>query len=121
MAVGLLLSVLTSCATSDDDDAAAKAERFVASVQRAGLAPRLTAEVAESLYGTDADAVCDAFDGSLGSAAHTMLFGNPSGRRHKTITTDSVEYALIVVETYCPDNLEHLRAEIADLDPFEPT
>jgi hypothetical protein len=110
--------VMTACSTGDAESHR-KAEELVAATEAAGVAPRLTVDVAEALYGDDAAAVCDAFDGSLGSAGRLLLFGNPSGRRPKTITTRAVEYSLLVVETYCPEHLEHLRSEVEDLHPFE--
>jgi len=113
------ISLATAACSTGDIESQRKAERLVAAAHDAGLAPRLTVDVAEALYGDDAPAVCRAFDGSLGSAARMLLFGNPSGRRPKTITSDAVEYSLLVVETYCPENLAHLRAEVEDLDPFE--
>jgi hypothetical protein len=117
-ALAVLATLTIAACGSDDAEAQRKAQELVAATEAAGVAPRLTEEVAESLYGTDAAAVCDIFDGSLGSAARTLLFGNPSGRRTKTITTHSVEYVAIVVSVYCPDRLEHLREEIEDLDPL---
>ena len=120
--MGIAISIVlvsAGCASGDDAQSRAKAERFVAAVHTAGLAPRLTVEVAEALYGNDAAAVCDAFDGPLSSVERLILLGNPSDRRHKTITTHSVEYALVVVETYCPDHLPHIVDVVEDLDPFE--
>ena len=115
-AAGLLAAI--GCGT-DDEGARSKADEFVAAVHAAGLAPRLTVGVAEALYGDDAAAVCDIFDGGLSSAEHLILLGNPSDRRHKTITDHSIEYAGIVIETYCPEHRENFREEIHDLDPFE--
>ena len=120
--MGISISIVllfAACAPGDDAQSRAKAERLVAAVHRAGLAPRLTVEVAAALYGSDAAVVCDAFDGPLSSAEQLILLGNPSDRRHKTITTHSVEYALLVVETYCPAHLPHIIDVVEDLDPFE--
>jgi hypothetical protein len=96
-----------------------KAEQLVTKTRAAGVAPELTAETAESLYGDDASAVCDAFDGGLSTTGRLLLLGNPSGRRTKTITADAVTYARLVVETYCPDVLPDFDKEVSDLDPVE--
>ncbi|MDX2381379.1 MAG: hypothetical protein QNM02_16655 [Acidimicrobiia bacterium] len=116
--VAAVLSVAVGCST-DDETARAKAEEFVAATSAVGIAPRLTVGVAEALYGDDAAAVCDAFDGGLTSVERLILLGNPSGRRHKTITDHSIVYARLVIETYCPEQREHFRDEVEDLDPVE--
>lgn len=111
------VTVAVGC-SSDDPAAATKAEQLVAALHEAGLAPRMTPEVAEALYGSDAPAVCDVFEGGLGSAERLLLLGNPSNRRHKTITDHAVQYARIVVETYCPEHGERFRDVVDDLDPY---
>ena len=83
------------------------------------MAPRLTVEVAESLYGTDAPGVCDVFDDGLSTAEQNVILGNPGHGRRKTITDDAVTYGRLVVETYCPDSLDEYDEAVADLDPFE--
>jgi hypothetical protein len=113
------IAVVAAGCSADDAEARAKAEEFVAATRAAGLAPRLTVEVAEALYGDDAAAVCDIFEGGLTSAEHLILLGNPSDRRHKTITEHSIRYAGLLVETYCPEHVDHFLDEIHDLDPYE--
>lgn len=114
----VVVVALLGCGT-DDPEARAKAEQLVDATAAAGVASGLTAGVAEALYGSDAAPVCDTFDGGLSSGEHLILLGNPSNRRHKTITDHSVEYARVVVQTYCPEHLDDFEAEVADLDPYE--
>ena len=112
----------TACSSTSDEDEAteqARAEQLVDAAHSAGVAPRLTVDVAESLYGTDAPAVCDAFDGGLSTAEQNLILGNPAHGRRKTITDNAVTYGRLVVETYCPDNLDEYDDVVADLDPFE--
>ena len=111
--------VISGCASSDDDEAQRLAGQLVSSLHSEDLAPRLTVDVAAALYGTNAATVCEAFDGPLSSAERIILLGNPSGRRPKTITTDSVSYVRLVVETYCPERSEYLADVVDELDPFE--
>ena len=75
--------------------------------------------MAESLYGTDAPAVCDAFDGGLSTAERTLILGNPGHGRRKTITDDAVTYGGLVVQTYCPQHLDEYDDIVEELDPFE--
>lgn len=114
--------LVASCSSTSDADAATeqqKAESLVQATQAAGVAPRLTVDIAESLYGTSAPAVCDVFDGGLSTSESLILLGNPANGRRKTITTNAVTYAQLVVETYCPDELGDFNDAVAGLDPFE--
>ena len=116
------LLVVSGCSSESDADEATEqelAEQFVSAAHQAGLAPRLTVDVAESMYGSDAAAVCDVFDGGVSTAEQNLLLGNPAHGRRKTITDDAVAYGAIVVQTYCPDNLDEYEDAVADLDPFE--
>lgn len=120
-ALAVVLVVAGCSSTSEADQAAEtdKAEQLVAATQAAGVAPRLTVEVAESLYGTDATSVCDLLDDGLSNAAGIVILGNPAQGRRKTITDHAVEYGRLVVQTYCPDELDRYDGVVDDLDPFE--
>jgi hypothetical protein len=115
------LAGLTAGCGSDESDASeqALAEKLVAATQAAGVAPNLTVDAAESLYGSDAPAVCKAFDGDLSTSAKNQLLGRFGLGRRKTITDQAVTYGGLVVDTYCPEFRENYDAVVADLDPFE--
>ena len=83
------------------------------------MAPNLTVEVAASLYGTSAPTVCKVFADGLTTAERNDLWGNPAGRRAKTITTDAVTYGRLVVQTYCPDELSNFDDAVKTLDPVD--
>ena len=119
--VGIAMMVVGCGSTSPADKAAEqqKAEQLVAATHAAGVAPHLTVELAASLYGTDAPTVCDVFADGLTTAERNDLFGNPTGRRAKVITTDAITYDRLVAEIYCPDELPHFDAAVASLDPVE--
>ena len=122
VAAATMLLLSTACSSTSDADEAkeqALAEQLVDSAHAAGVAPRLTVDVAESLYGTDAPSVCETFEDGLSTAEKNLLLGNPAHGRRKTITDDAVTYGRVVVETYCPDNLDDYDDAVADLDPFE--
>ena len=59
------------------------------------------------------------FDDGLSTAEQNLILGNPAHGRRKTITDDAVTYGRLVVQTYCPDNLDEYDEAVADLDPFE--
>ncbi len=91
-------------------------QQLVSAAHSAGVAPRLTVGVAESLYGTSAPQICDALDGGVSSAEALLLKGNPAGRRGKLITNDAITYERLVVQTYCPDQLSTYDDLVADID-----
>ena len=95
--------------------------KLVSAAHQAGVAPDLTVEVAESLYGTSAPQICDVLEDGVSSAESLILNGNPSGRREKLITTDAITYERLVVKTYCPDELSTFDDLAADIDGTETT
>jgi hypothetical protein len=127
LVAGLVLAatlVAAGCSSQSDAEQATeqqKAAELVAATQAAGIAPRLTTDVAESLYGTDASTMCDVFDGGLSTSAENVILGNPAQGRRTTVTDDAVVYGRLVVQTYCPEVLDDYEEAVADLDPFERT
>jgi hypothetical protein len=120
-ALSLGLFAVGCSSTSDADEATEQqlAEQLVTATQQAGVAPRLTVDTAEALYGTDASTVCDAFDGGTTTSADLILRGNTAQGRRKTITDEAVTYAGLVIQTYCPDVTPDFDEAVADLDPIE--
>ncbi len=118
------ITLLAGCSSSSANPQSVEHTRAVELVSRAhtaGVAPRLTVDTAEALYGKDAPAVCDAFEQGLNTPEELILLGNPSGRRAKPIPPHAVRYGRIVVQTYCPDELEHYEAAVKDLRTVERT
>jgi hypothetical protein len=111
----LLLSV-AGCASTHSAEEKSDAKKLVKAAHSAGVAPRLTVEVAESLYGTDAPQICDVLGDGVGSAESLLLKGNPAGRREKLITTDAVTYERLVVQTYCPKEVGAFNDLVAGID-----
>ena len=119
-ATALLLVGLGACSTTtaqEEQKAEGLARELVDASRDAGVAPALTADVAESLFGTDAADICDVFDGGPG-AAESVLLGNPALGRAKAISEDSVRFGRLVIKTYCPDVLDDFDAAVADIDPM---
>lgn len=120
IALVALVGLVSGCG-SDESDASeqALAEQLVAATQAAGVAPRLNVGTAQALYGTEAPAVCEAFDGELSTAAKNQLLGRFGLSRRKTITDDAVTYGGLVIDTYCPQFRARYDELVSDLDPFE--
>ena len=111
--------LLTACGPSDSEKAEedALATQFVDAAHAAGIAPHMTVDAAAALYGTDASSVCDAFDGDLSTSAQNVLFGTLARGRRKAITDEAVTHSRLVVQTYCPDQLDDFDRAVQDLDP----
>lgn len=116
-------TLAVGCSASDgsQSDARANAEALVSAAQSAGVTPRLTPQVAESLYGDSAPQLCDALDDGVSTTEQVLLAGNPAGRREKLITTDAITYGGLVVKTYCPDNSTAFNDLVADIDGTKST
>ena len=116
-----VLALLVACSSTPSAKEKSRAEKLVSATKSAGVAPGLTVETAEALYGTSAPQLCDALDGGVSSAESLLLTGNPSGRREKLITTDAVTYGRLVVKTYCPGELSTYNDLVDDIDATEVT
>jgi hypothetical protein len=116
-----VLVLLAACSSTSSAEETSKAQQLVAATASAGVAPGLTVDTAEALYGTSADQICDALDGGVSSMEKFLLTGNPSGRRGKLISTDAVTYGGLVVKTYCPDQLSTYDDLVDDIDATEVT
>lgn len=119
LCVGVLAAGCSSTSAADEAREQELADQLVTATQEAGVAPRLTPDIAAALYGTDASAVCDAFDGGTTTSGDLILRGNTALGRRKTVTDQAVTYAGLVIETYCPDVTPDFDAAVADLDPIE--
>lgn len=97
----------------------ADARKLVSAAHSADVAPDLTVEVAESLYGSSASQICDVLDGGVSSAESLLLTGTPAGRREKLVTTDAVTYERLAVKTYCSDELSTYDGLGSDIDATE--
>jgi hypothetical protein len=116
-----LVALLAACSSTHSAAEQSDAQRLVSATQAAGVAPGLTVEIAESLYGTSAPQICDALDGGVNSSEALLLAGNSSGRRGKLVTTDAITYERIVVQTYCPDQLSNFNDLVSDINATKTT
>lgn len=121
MTAVLVALLLTGCSSTGSHEERAKAEKLVKATESAGVAPGLTVDTAEALYGDSAAPVCDALDGGVGNVEQLLLTGNVTGRRDKVITEDAVTYGRLVVQVYCPDELDTYDDLVDDIDATEVT
>ncbi len=97
---------VSACGAADDSDPAnAKADALVRAAKADDLAPNLTNEVARTLYGDDGGRVCGTLEHdeqpTLVGIGRARILGQPDEH-----VDDLVAFDRLVVETYCPQQLQ---------------
>ncbi len=110
-----------ACSSDTDPVAEQRATQLIAATQQAGLAPGLTIESAEALYGADAPAFCEAHRADLDGVAGLVVRGNTAQGRRPTVTDEAIAYGRLVAEIYCPDVLDDFDNLVDEIEPFERT
>lgn len=106
--------ILVGCGESSNKVAQQHANELVRATQSAGLALGLTPQIAVSLYGKNAHAICGPLkddEVNLVTLSRIQLWGTPSDK-----TDDLIAYDKLVVQTYCPDQLEEFEELLNDLN-----
>jgi hypothetical protein len=104
-------------AKADSAEARQKASQLSAKLQQAGL-PVPDQDILVRTLGDDGGSVCEDPGGALRKAiAHDMIANGAShvGRRPVIGDPRLVQGQRLVMETYCPDELEDFREEFDDL------
>ncbi len=104
----------SACGADDSRPANEKADALVTAARADDLAPNLTNEIARTLYGDDGGQVC----GTLEHDKQPTLVG--LGRTRALAQPDEhadrlVAYDRLVVEIYCPEQLERFDEVLDDL------
>jgi len=120
-ALGIGLGACTpagSASDPDSDAAQALAAQFDENLAAAGL-PAVDIATATALYGTDGGVSCE----NVGELQHELSlsqFGNNSGNLRRVVLDPTlVEYDLVVIETYCPDQVDAFQEVIDELKQEE--
>ncbi len=81
--------------------------------------PAVDIATATALYGTDGGVSCE----NVGELQHELSlsqFGNNSGNLRRVVLDPTlVEYDLVVIETYCPDQVDAFQEVIDELKQEE--
>ncbi len=80
--------------------ATARANELVAEARSTGVAPDLDVDVAESLYGEDAPAVCGPLEDD---PVNITTWSRVNRGMPDTLVNDLIRYDRLVIDTYCPD------------------
>jgi hypothetical protein len=115
----IVIGLIAYSGAKEDQEARDKAAELTRKLEEAGLrAPRDQDIIVRSL-GTDGGAVCDNPASALGRAlAFDQLTNGASqvGRRPIIADPRLIQGEALIIETYCPDELEEFRDKFDDLE-----
>jgi len=116
---GLALWALLAFNTArNNQQADAKAERFIALVEASGLTAPDKDQVARVL-GEDGGAACANPNAALSRATlNSMLANGATGPGARPIISESraVKGQLLIIEVYCPEHLDDFKASMEELN-----
>lgn len=117
LAVLVVVGLLTYGWMHADDEAERKADQLIQQLEAAGLPVPANRDTITRVLGTDGGPVCD----DPGSALRKALLdqqltngGSFVGQRPVRASRDILRGELIVLEVYCPDEVDALRDRIED-------
>lgn len=113
-----IIGVISFSTARQDAAANEKAEQLVQSLEDAGLTPPSTDQIARVL-GNDGGTVCQDPNGALTKALvlGELVTGSGSPGQRPVIVEDRVLTSqLLIIEVYCPEELEEYRDFIDELE-----
>lgn len=123
VAIGLLvlfvvIALLTFSSARSSAKAGAKADELIAAMTAAGADPPSRDQVVRVL-GDDGGAICEDPGSALRSAMlNSLLTNGATGPGQRPIIADErvITFEVLVIQTYCPDELDDFVDEFEDFD-----
>ncbi|GGI46804.1 type II secretory pathway pseudopilin PulG [Agromyces flavus] len=113
-----VIALITFLSARQEAQATDKAEQFLASLDENGIDTDLTAEQVARVLGDDGGGVCANPNDALSKAILFERLTNGAagpGQRPIIAQDNVVEGQLLIIETYCPDELEDFQQFVDDL------
>jgi hypothetical protein len=117
LAVLLVVMLITFRYNRSNDEAVAKAQQLITAFDKAGLAAPADPQRVAKVFGTDGGTVCASVGSGVGRGVaklHLMVGGNFATRpvlNERRVGTG----LLLIVQTYCPDELPDAQQFIDNL------
>lgn len=111
-------------AKQDDQEAQAKAQELTQKLEAAGLTPPADLDILVATLGNDGGAVCDNPANALGKAILADQLTNGAsfvGRRPVIADSRFVAGEALILEVYCPEELEEFKQDVVDEYKFDDT
>ena len=118
--IGVLcvIGLITYSGNKQTAEAQQKAAELTQKLEAAGLRAPADQDIFIRSFGTDGGAVCENPGNALGRATLFSLFTNGAshvGQRPVIVDRRLIAGQALIMETYCPDELEDFREEVEDL------
>jgi hypothetical protein len=113
-----ILGIIAYTGQEQTAEAQQKAQDLTQKLKAEGLRAPADPDVFVRTLGTDGGAVCDNPGDKLGKATLFSLFTNGAshvGQRPVIVDRRLIKGQLLIMETYCPDELQKFRDEVQDL------
>ena len=117
----MIIGLFAYTGKQENEQAQQKAQELTQKLQQAGLrAP--DQDIIVRTLGDDGGAVCETAEDADGGLAKAILYDQLAngashvGRRPVIVDRRVVQGAALIVETYCPEQIEQLRETIDDLE-----
>jgi hypothetical protein len=113
-----VVGLITYSSNQATEAAQAKAQELTQKFEQAGLPVPADQDIIVKSLGTDGGAVCENPANALGRAALLDQLGNGAshvGRRPVIVDRRVIQGEALILETYCPDELQEFRDKFDDL------
>jgi hypothetical protein len=114
----VVIGLITFSSNARTAEAEQKAQELTQKLEAAGLRAPVSDDVFIRTFGTDGGAVCDNPGDALGKATLFSLFINGAshvGQRPVIVDRRLIEGQILIMQTYCPGELQKFRDEFEDL------
>jgi hypothetical protein len=119
-----IIGLVTYSQKKETQQSVAKAQQLTQKLESAGLRTPEDPKVFVRTLGDDGGAICDNPSKSYGKALLYDQLTNGAdfvGRRPVIVDRDILRGVALILDTYCPDQLEHYRDAIDDLKTDDTT
>jgi len=119
LAIAAVVAVLTFSEARESNRAQEKADQLIEAFVEAGAARTPDRDMIVRVFGDDGGATCENPNDALRRATLASLLTNgATGPGSRPVIADSraVQGQLLVMEVYCPDELEDFRSYVEDFE-----
>lgn len=117
-----VIALVTFLSARQEVKAQDKAEQFLASLEENGITTSLTAEQVARVLGDDGGGVCSNPNDALSKAVlFDRLSNGAAGPGQRPILAEDrlLEGQLLIIETYCPEELEEFQQFVDELNTVD--
>ena len=117
--VAAVVALIIRISENEAAEAEQKADQLIAALEDAGAERIPSQELLVGVFGDDGGALCEDPGSALAQATRNgLLVNGAAGPGMRPIIADNrvVQGELLIIEVYCPEELEEFREAVADLE-----